>query len=384
MAIKGSGPLSFTDITAEFSDTPPNSLSEFYRGGGKVPSVNTNIPASGAISFSNFYGATNSFSFTVTTSQQEQSISSLAQAAGWDGSSALIMTVNSGVYLWSDNILNPGLLIDVAGSTVINNGYIIGRGGDGGHKERRYITHDGNYGSGQNGGQAINVSAGGTTIINNAGAYIAGGGGGGYGWHEAGGGGAGGGLGTTPGGAIGQSSAAPTRYGYIAGGVLPSWSVGSEGSACGGSGAASAGYIYGGKWRKIIGSGSSGGGRILTGTGGAGAYFQVPTPTTIVYFSSTDTSSGQFPNIFPAYARYYGGTGGNQPPTPPKATGTNERPELGYPGGGGWGAAGGAYWRSDGTLRNPGELYSSGSGGAAIAGTSRTVTNNGTIWGSTA
>jgi hypothetical protein len=33
MAIKSSGQLSFTEIVAEFSDTAPHSMSEFYRGG---------------------------------------------------------------------------------------------------------------------------------------------------------------------------------------------------------------------------------------------------------------------------------------------------------------------------------------------------------------
>ena len=383
MPVTSSGQISMQDIMNELGISGETSLND-----ADVRALISKASQTETM-MSEFYGASSAFIFTVTTSQQEQSVSSLAQAAGWDGSSAIIMTINSGVYLWTDNILNPGLLIDVAGCKVINNGYIIGRGGDGGYNTRRYLTHDGNYGSGQNGGQAINVIASGTTIINNAGAYIAGGGGGGYGWREYGGGGAGGGwgapnsLGVTFGGAIGEASYAPPRYGYISPGVLPPWSVGSEGSGCGGSGSAHAGTFSGGRWRKIIGSGGSGGGRILTGTGGGGAYFQVPTPTTVIY-TTWPSSTGRFAHIFPAYARYYGGTGGNAPPTPPKATGTNEKFDLGTPGGGGWGADGGAGWAFDGNLRGPGAPYGSGLGGAAIAGTSRTVTNNGTIWGSTA
>jgi hypothetical protein len=376
MPVTSSGQISMQDIMNELGISGETSLND-----ADIRALISKANQTETM-MSEFYGASSAFSFTVTTSQQEQSVSSLAQAAGWDGSSAIIMTINSGVYLWSDNILNPGLLIDVAGCKVINNGYIIGRGGDGGANNRYYLTHDGQAGSGQNGGQAINVSASGTTIINNAGAYIAGGGGGGFGWFEPGGGGAGGGLGATSGGAIGQASEAPFRYGYV-GGVLPSWSVGSEGSGCGGSGSAHAGTYSGGRRRKIIGSGGSGGGRILTGTGGGGAYFQVPSPTTVIYFSAAG-GTGYFANIFPAYARYYGGTGGNAPPTPPKATGTNEKFDLGTPGGGGWGAAGGAGWDFTGNLRSPGASGGSGFGGAAIAGTSRTVTNNGTIWGSTA
>jgi hypothetical protein len=57
MPIKSSGQLSFTEIVAEFADTAPHSMSEFYSGGGIVGTNNLNIPSSGPISFSNFYEA---------------------------------------------------------------------------------------------------------------------------------------------------------------------------------------------------------------------------------------------------------------------------------------------------------------------------------------
>lgn len=69
MAIKSSGSLSITtDIVGEFADTAPHSLSEFYRGGSKVPDVsgNINVPASGSISMSDFYGAVNATYVTAT------------------------------------------------------------------------------------------------------------------------------------------------------------------------------------------------------------------------------------------------------------------------------------------------------------------------------
>ena len=376
MAIIGSGQISIQDIMTELGISGETSLNDADVRAliDKANQTETMI--------SEFYGASSAFSFTVSSSQQEQNVSSLAQAAGWNGSDALVMTINSGVYMWSDNVANPGLLVNVAGCKVINNGYIIGRGGDGGKENRSYAAWDGNLGSGQHGGKAINVTAASTTIINNSGAYIAGGGGGGYGYWMSGGGGAGGGLGNTSGGAIGQASAASYQYGYV-GGSIPSWNVGSEGSGCGGSGHAHKGTYSGGRYKKVIGSGGSGGGRILTGTGGAGAYFQVPTTSTVIY-PSASSGTGYFSDIFPSYARYYGGTGGSQPALPTKATGTNERSDYGGPGGGGWGAAGGSFWAYDGSQRDPGDAWSSGDGGAAIGGTSRTVTNSGTIWGSTA
>lgn len=61
MALPSSGPISFEDIQAEFGGTNPISLSEYYRGGGRVPdtAANASIPMSGSISLSDFYDASN-------------------------------------------------------------------------------------------------------------------------------------------------------------------------------------------------------------------------------------------------------------------------------------------------------------------------------------
>lgn len=70
MTIKSSGPLSMTEIQTEFGGTDSNgiALSEYYAGGIYVPAgtigypngVATAIPNTGAISISNFYGASKS------------------------------------------------------------------------------------------------------------------------------------------------------------------------------------------------------------------------------------------------------------------------------------------------------------------------------------
>jgi hypothetical protein len=61
MAVKASGTLSLEgDVVGEFGGARPHSLSEYYRGGGLVPDAaiaNGNVPLSGAISFSDFYGS---------------------------------------------------------------------------------------------------------------------------------------------------------------------------------------------------------------------------------------------------------------------------------------------------------------------------------------
>ena len=58
-SLPASGPLSLATIGQFFGDTAPYNLSSYYRGGGKVPNIaaNNNIPTSGAIAISDFYGA---------------------------------------------------------------------------------------------------------------------------------------------------------------------------------------------------------------------------------------------------------------------------------------------------------------------------------------
>jgi len=62
MALPSSGTISLNDLQTEFGGSNPIAISEYYRGGGLVPNValNANVPTSGQISLSNFYGASNS------------------------------------------------------------------------------------------------------------------------------------------------------------------------------------------------------------------------------------------------------------------------------------------------------------------------------------
>jgi len=69
MALQTSGAISMSDIAAEMGGSTPHSISEYYRGGGLTQSgfyvkgsfvaLNTGVPTSGTISFSDFYGADN-------------------------------------------------------------------------------------------------------------------------------------------------------------------------------------------------------------------------------------------------------------------------------------------------------------------------------------
>ena len=115
--------------------------------------------------------------FTIIENYQELNLSNWATSKGWDGKGALMVTINAGVYVWSDNANVAALTIDgeyPGGLTVQNNGYIMGRGGDGG------VYNE----AGQKGGNAIRIESSKSSTdlmsINNLnGAFILGGGGGG-------------------------------------------------------------------------------------------------------------------------------------------------------------------------------------------------------------
>lgn len=70
MAVPSSGPLSLTDIQAEFGGAAPLSLQMYYKGGAYVLETDfaPNVPRSGAISISDFYGARKTSLTTISTS----------------------------------------------------------------------------------------------------------------------------------------------------------------------------------------------------------------------------------------------------------------------------------------------------------------------------
>lgn len=72
MTLPSSGPLTLADIQGEFGGSNPISLSEYYAGGGLVPSGTTGtygaVPSSGAISIQNFYGTSNAVPLSISIS----------------------------------------------------------------------------------------------------------------------------------------------------------------------------------------------------------------------------------------------------------------------------------------------------------------------------
>jgi hypothetical protein len=222
MALPSSGTITMAQINAEFGRG--NNLNA-YRGTTYYTSSGGPFTfSSGALSFSNFYGTTAtspSFSFSISQHIDRANLRSLAVAAGWNQSSPVTATLTGGYYLYSTTT-QAALTIDGSwpgGVTFVNNGYVMGLGGNGGGIQfiaTNNIVQNVGLSAGAN---AINLGVS-CTIQNNS---IIGGGGGGGGSNTTGvtpnqtqgycgGGGAGGGNGgywisasgvTSPGGAGG-------------------------------------------------------------------------------------------------------------------------------------------------------------------------------------
>ena len=177
-----SGTASLLDIQNEFGGSNPISLSEYYSVGPG--------PASGVISINTFRGASNSFTFAITANQTNANLRTLAVAAGWNQSAAVQATINSGVVITGSVAGNStaALTIDGAwagGVTLINNGTIRGRGGNGGRGAGKTSNSNNSYLSavGAAGGRALLVSV--ACTIQNNGAIQGGAGGGGGGGAKA-------------------------------------------------------------------------------------------------------------------------------------------------------------------------------------------------------
>lgn len=218
MVLPHTGPIALSQLALELGRTAGSTVSL-----GEA-SVRTLAGApSGALSLSALRGKAMQFAHTITAHQKQLNLQSYLLALGWDGQSKAEVTVASGVYIWSDSTATPAL--DMGGSfpgglTLINKGFIMGKGGDGGYLQADRIT----YVAPTAGGAAIRLS--GPISIRNAEGYIGGGGGGGAGstgtplailntpGFSPGGGGAGGGQG------------GPMTYGDTDGTVLGSFGAG--------------------------------------------------------------------------------------------------------------------------------------------------------------
>lgn len=158
-----------------------------------------------SISMSQGYGKANQFAFTISSNQTNADLRTLAVNAGWNGTSKVVATVASGVWISSNSTGVAALSVSGSfpnGIQLTNNGNIVGMGGAGGKGGGGNGTTVIAGSGGGGGGTGLSVSTA-ITITNNG--IIAGGGGGGGGgqgqtwtdgygpWTVASGGGGGGG-----------------------------------------------------------------------------------------------------------------------------------------------------------------------------------------------
>ena len=193
--IQTSGAISLQDVADEFGGSTPHSLNEYYGAAA-------GIPASGAISLNQFYGASAAQTITLpatTLVYLQLNLRAKAIDLGWDQSSHLEFVIPSGTVIYSDDVNVAALTTGSpfpGGLTIINNGTIMGRGGDANDTPSSDNTGTLVFGQqpdldGNPGGPAIELNV--PVTINNSGGYIGGGGGSGGGTRA--GGGAGGGMG---------------------------------------------------------------------------------------------------------------------------------------------------------------------------------------------
>ena len=249
MALPSSGAISLNQVNVELGNAGTASInmnSAAVRGLFGV--------ASGAISMSDGYGKSSQFAFSITSTQTNANLRTLAVNAGWDQSTAVVATIDSGVRMTSSAVGTPGLTINGAwpgGIELVNNGTIVGRGGNGGAggvggtgNTSQNSAQPGSAGSA--GGLALTISVA-ASIRNNgtiAGGGGGGGGGGGYAintgtpkdeyWTRYGGGGGGGGRSSSTNSSGGAGGAGPFQPGS-AGGTGTFSAVGGGGNGGAGS-----------------------------------------------------------------------------------------------------------------------------------------------------
>ena len=190
MALQASGAISLDDMHVEVGGTSGTTCSLNDADIRALISVGD----SGQQSIQQYYGVSSETNLPTGGSQVNGQVQLQQITASSYISSGETLRVPSNMWVWSDSTSVAALIIDIP-CTVINDGKIIGKGGEGGWGFSTGPTA---------GGPAISVTASGVTITNSSGAYIAGGGGGGGAYsdysnpsdaHAGGGGGAGGGKG---------------------------------------------------------------------------------------------------------------------------------------------------------------------------------------------
>ena len=77
MPVQSSGEVKVTDVVTEFGGSEPHAMSEYYRDGGEVGGGSPNVPTSGELKMSDFYGATDVIVETASNSETDRSLSTI-------------------------------------------------------------------------------------------------------------------------------------------------------------------------------------------------------------------------------------------------------------------------------------------------------------------
>lgn len=190
------GVVSLQDVEDEFGNSHPIPLGDYYVDGpsglvvtGGFSTILGNPPYSGPISLADFRGVTKVFVFNdvVSSNLADYNLRNRAILAGWNGTMmiAATITINGGVYVYSSSTGSAAFVLGTptlpVGSTVTltNNGFIAGRGGQGGQGGSVTAGVASNGAAGTAGGPALSVNY--TISITNNGTIGGGGGGGGGG-----------------------------------------------------------------------------------------------------------------------------------------------------------------------------------------------------------
>jgi len=266
MALNASGPISLGGTTAgqsiELENGGPGTVQislndTAVRSLAGVPGTGTTI-----IMPTNFYGKSNRVQINLTISANTQNYDVYANRGPTyaAGTTDVTVTVNPGVVVGSSAVPTYAMLVPSAFNPadtvkIVNNGIVIGAGGNGGAGGTAR-SGTGGFG-GSAGGNSIYVNR--PTTITNNGTVASGGGGGGGGGNNtfisgAGGGGGGGGGAGYNGGSGGSGGGGPGGSG----------GTGNPGTApAGGSGGAGGGSV------NLGGAGGAGGGQGAVGTSGS-------------------------------------------------------------------------------------------------------------------
>lgn len=247
MTLPSSGAISLSQVNTElgFGSTTQISLND-------TSVRNLFGVGSGQISMSDGYGKQFVFTFSISSNQTDANLRTLAVNAGWNQTSPVQATINSGVVISGGSLIYPAALV-VDGSwpngvELVNNGTIMGIGGNGGNGGNGGFSGATNGSAGATGGRGLLVSS--ALTLNNIGTISGGGGGGGGGgadpFSSGSGGGGGrssninssGGAGGTV-GAVGNSGGAGTYANYgLGGAAVAGGGAGGRGGARGSSGVA--------------------------------------------------------------------------------------------------------------------------------------------------